>query len=93
MGFIPIIFQFHQTFEKLINNYWVVSPVDLCDSVILKTALLNCQIGFFKTNSKINADQTEYLVTGSGVHQCKINLKSVTVGGHAIKSVTATRNT
>ena len=39
-----------------------------------------------------NDDKTDFLVIGLGVQKYKINSKTITVGGHAIKRATAARN-
>ena len=56
--------------------------------------LENCivELSDWMFQNNLNNSKTEFLVIGSGVQKSKINSKSITLGGHPIKSAAAARN-
>ena len=87
--------QFH-LFAEDCQLYVSLDPACTTSHIETLTHLENCiaelSDWMFQNKLKLNNDKTEFLVIGSGVQKAKINSKSITVGGHAIKSATAARN-
>ena len=87
--------QFH-LFADDCQLYVSLDPACTTSHIESLTHLKNCiaelSDWMFQNILKLNNDKTEFIVIGLGVQKAKINSKSITVGGHAIKSATAARN-
>ena len=87
--------QFH-LFADDCQPYVSLDPAYTTSHIESLTHLENCiaelSNWMFQNKLKLNDDKPEFLVIGSGVQKAKIYSKSITVGGHAIKSATSARN-